>query len=159
MTSDSVSVEDMVLHMRKDELDLRRTVALADDHVGVLREATALLADEFKIVAAVDDGAKAVQSGLEFHPDIFILDICMPRLSGIQAAREMRRLGLSARLVFLTIQEDADYVEAARSLDASYVLKPRMHTDLPRAVRETLAGGIFLSRLSSSSSLAPVSDR
>jgi DNA-binding NarL/FixJ family response regulator len=134
-------------------------VALADDHIAVLQRVSTLLATEFEIVAAVEDGANAVQAGLDFRPDIFILDICMPGLSGIQAAGEMRRLGLSSKLVFLTIQEDADYLEAAQALGASYVLKSRMHSDLPLAVREALAGRIFVSRLSTPSSLAPVSDR
>jgi len=145
--------------MRTDEPDLRHTVALADDHISVQQSVSTLLANDYKIVAAVNDGEKAVRAGLEFCPDIFILDICMPRLSGIQAAREMRRLGLSVKLVFLTVQDDADYLEAAQALDASYVLKPRMHTDLPRAVREALAGRVFLSGLSGPQPFAPASDR
>jgi DNA-binding NarL/FixJ family response regulator len=74
-----------------------------------------------------------------------VLDIAMPGLDGIQAAREVRRLTLAARLIFLTVQEDADYMRAAHDLGASYVLKHRMHIDLPVAMKEALAGRMFVS--------------
>jgi DNA-binding NarL/FixJ family response regulator len=126
----------------------RYTVVLADDHDGIMRKVSDLLPDEFNIVAAVSDGAKAIEAALEFNPDIFILDICMPEFGGIQVAHEIKRLGLSGKCVFLTIQEDADYIEAARAIGASYVLKSRMHADLPLALEDTLAGRIFISQLS-----------
>ena len=121
------------------------TVVLADDHPRVLRAVGEILASEFDILAGVSDGIKVVQAALKFKPDILVLDIAMPGLDGIQAAREVRRLSLPARLVFLTIQEDADYMQAAHELGASYVLKHRMHIDLAVAIKETLAGRIFVS--------------
>jgi DNA-binding NarL/FixJ family response regulator len=119
---------------------------VADDHVSVLRSVSDLLAQEFDVLAAVCDGTKAIEAGVKFEPDIFILDIVMPGLSGIQAAREIRKLRRSAKLVFLTIQKDEQYVEAARALGASYVLKSRIYEDLLVALNETLAGRVFVSQ-------------
>jgi len=134
--------------MQTDGPTHRYTVVLADDHDGIIRKVSDLLTSEFNVVAAVSDGTKAVQAALEFKPDIFILDICMPGLDGIQVAREIKRLGLSGKCVFLTIQEDADYIEAARAIGASYVVKSRMHADLQLALEETLAGRTFISQRS-----------
>ena len=137
--------------MREIEIDPmpsvngRPTVVLADDHPRVLSTVGEILASEFDILAGVSDGIKAVQAAIKYKPDILVLDIAMPGLDGIQAAREVRRLTLPARLVFLTIQEDADYMRAAHDLGASYVLKHRMHIDLPTALKEALAGRMFVS--------------
>jgi len=100
-------------------------------------------------VAAVNDGAGAVQAAVDFTPDVVILDIAMPGVDGIHAARQMKQLGLTAKVIFLTVHEDADYVRAARAIGASYVRKPRMHVDLLLAIKEALAGRIFVSPSSS----------
>jgi DNA-binding NarL/FixJ family response regulator len=74
------------------------------------------------------------------HPDIIVLDITMPRLDGVEAARQLRSSHQPARLVFLTVHEDADYVRAA--LDAGglgYVVKTRLASDLLPAIRAALA--------------------
>jgi DNA-binding NarL/FixJ family response regulator len=128
-------------------LDRRPTVVLADDHPRVLSRVGELLANECDVVAGVSDGIKAVQAALKYKPDIVVLDIAMPGLDGIQAGRELRRLTLPmpARLIFLTVQEDADYIRAAHELGASYVVKRRMHIDLLLAVKEALAGRMFVS--------------
>jgi DNA-binding NarL/FixJ family response regulator len=125
--------------------DRKPTVVLADDHPRVLSTVGEILANEFDILAGVSDGIKVVQAALKYKPDILVLDIAMPGLDGIQAAREVKRLTLPARLIFLTVQEDPDYVRAAHDLGASYVLKHRMHIDLPHAIKETLAGRMFVS--------------
>ncbi len=74
-----------------------------------------------------------------------ILDVAMPNLTGIDAAREMRRRGLPVRIIFLTIQEDPEFIHAARELNASYVLKKKMRTDLLLALKEELVGRRFFS--------------
>jgi DNA-binding NarL/FixJ family response regulator len=126
----------------------RPTVVLADDHEGVLSRVREILSTDFTILAAVNDGSEVPLVALKHKPDILVLDIAMPGLDGIQAAREVRRLALPSKLIFLTVQEDADYVQAAQALGASYVLKPRMHIDLPLAIQESLAGRMFVSPLS-----------
>ena len=131
------------------------TVILADDHGAMLVRTQQILADEFRILATASDGLQAVRAAVKSPPDILVLDIGMPGLDGIQVGREIRRLGFDCKIVFLTVQEDDDYVDAARSLNASYVLKPRMHTDLLTAIEETLAGRIFVSPFSAVESTRP----
>jgi DNA-binding NarL/FixJ family response regulator len=123
----------------------RPTVILADDHDGILTVASTLLTGEFEIVATAADGASAVNAAVKLRPDLVILDVVMPGTGGIQAARQLQELGLTLGVVFLTVQEDTDYVDAAWKMGASYVLKPRMYSDLVTAVRETLAGRTFFS--------------
>ena len=122
------------------------TVVLADDHDKVLSEVAMLLRDEFEVVATVGDGAKAVQAVAVLNPDVVVLDIRMPGTDGIQAARRLRDLGCTPKLIFLTVQLDADSVEAACAMGACYVLKARMFSDLPTAIAEALAGRRFLSK-------------
>jgi len=69
----------------------------------------------------------------------------MPGTDGIQAAHQLKRLGSTSKVVFLTVQDDSDYVDAATAMGASYVLKPRMYSDLLTATREALAGRLFFS--------------
>ena len=80
------------------------------------------------------------------HPDVIVLDITMPRLDGIEEARQLRSSHQPARLVFLTAHEDADFVQAA--LDAGglgYVVKTRLASDLLTAIRAALANRPFIS--------------
>ena len=118
---------------------------LADDHAAMLRELTRLLQRDYEVVAAAADGDSAVEFAKEFKPDLMLLDIHMPRMGGIEAAQELRRLGYAGKVVFLTIERDPEYVSLATATGASYVLKSRMHRDLLTAIRETLAGNTFVS--------------
>ena len=95
----------------------RPRVLLADDHPAVLALTAAALADECLVVGRVSDGYELLAAAEGLHPDVIVLDITMPRLNGIEAARRLRRSNQSARLVFLTVHEDADYARAA--LDAA----------------------------------------
>jgi len=121
-------------------------VLLADDHPAVVAFAAAVLADECLVVARAGDGLELVAEAERLHPDVIVLDITMPRLDGIEAARQLRRSHQSARLVFLTVHEDADYARAA--LDAGglgYVIKTRLASDLLPAIRAALADRRFVS--------------
>jgi len=121
------------------------TVVLADDNGAVLTVTSMLLMGEFDVVATVVDGDDAIRVTNALQPDVVILDIAMPGTDGIAAARRLKTLGLDPRIIFLTIQEDSDYVQVALGLGASYVLKPRLHSDLLPAIRESLAGRVFIS--------------
>jgi DNA-binding NarL/FixJ family response regulator len=129
------------------------TVVLADDHLGMLAKVTEILGEEVRILARVRDGISSVRATREFKPDILLLDVAMPELNGIEAAREVRRCGLATSIIFLTVQHDADYIQIARGIGASYVLKSKMHTDLLHAIQEALVGRIF------ASSSAPAASR
>lgn len=125
----------------------RPKLILADDHSAMLRELMRLLQRDCEVVAAVADGDLAIQSAKELKPDLMVLDIHMPRMGGIEAARELRRLGCAVKIVFLTIERDPQFVSLATATGASYVLKSRMHRDLLTAIRETLAGNAFVSSI------------
>lgn len=125
------------------------TIVLADDHSGMLSKVSEILGDDFTVVAKVGDGIASIQAAVEFLPDILILDIAMPNMDGIQAAREVQRQGLKSKIIFLTVQEDPDYIQTAHEMGASFVLKPKLHTDLLVAIQEALCGRRFVSTISS----------
>ena len=124
----------------------RLRVLLADDHPAMLALTAEALASEYFVVGSVCDGRELLAETERLHPDVIVLDITMPRLDGIEAAYELRRSQRPARLVFLTVHEDADYARAA--LDAGglgYVVKTRLASDLLPAIRVALADRLFIS--------------
>jgi two-component system, NarL family, response regulator DesR len=120
-------------------------IILADDYPAMLAEVSRLLEREFEIVAAVPDGALAIEAVTDLKPDAVVLDIHMPGMSGIEAAQHLRHLGSSAKIIFLTIERDPEYVRLATAMSASYVIKARMPRDLLTAIKESLAGRLFVS--------------
>jgi CheY-like chemotaxis protein len=133
---------------RNDER--KPTVLLADDHALVLESASALLADDFEVVAAVTDGRQALDASLRLDPDVIVLDVAMPKLDGIQTARELKRVGSRAKIVFLSMHSADEYVVAAlRSGAQGYVLKTRIHSDLKSALDHALAKRFFVPSLTS----------
>ncbi|MGB8466994.1 MAG: response regulator transcription factor [Terrimicrobiaceae bacterium] len=124
----------------------RPRVLLADDHQGMLTLTADALAGEYLVVGSVGDGRELLAEAERLHPDVIVLDITMPQLDGIEAARQLMRSQRPARLVFLTVHEDADYARAA--LDAGglgYVVKTRLASDLLPAIRAALADQTFVS--------------
>lgn len=121
-------------------------VLLADDHSEMLNQTGNVLAAEFEIIGTVTNGVGLVKATAELDPDVVVLDISMPLMDGIEAAWHIQVLDCRAKVVFLTIHEDPDYVRAAiRSGGAGYVVKSRMATDLVAAIHEVLAGRRFVS--------------
>jgi DNA-binding NarL/FixJ family response regulator len=122
------------------------SILLADDKEEMRRTVTQLLEGEFHIVGVVENGERVLELALSLAPDVLVLDICMPGLSGIEAAIRLKESGSPARVIFLTVHEDADFLEAALSVGAlGYVLKPAVARDLLPAIRKALAGNIFVS--------------
>ena len=122
-------------------------VLLADDNDRILTVSSKLLGGDCEVVGTVCDGDSAVQAANQLRPDLVVLDISMPGTDGIQAARQLQKLELKPRIVFLTFQEDPDLVQIARTMGASYVVKARMYSDLLVAIKEALAGRVFVSRV------------
>ena len=120
-------------------------IVLADDNPLILQRASLLLKDNYEIAATASDGAQAVRLVHEVNPSVVVLDIAMPVMNGLQAARQLRNCKQPCGIVFLSVQEDLDYIEAACELNASYVVKKRMNSDLPVALEESLAGRVFVS--------------
>jgi DNA-binding NarL/FixJ family response regulator len=122
-------------------------ILLADDHAGVRELVEGMLQPTFEVIGAVDNGKALVETALRLQPDVIITDLSMPILSGIEAAKQLKQLGSRAKLVFLTVHSDPEFVRACLNVGAcGYIVKLRMDSDLLPAVREAFAGRIFLSR-------------
>ena len=117
----------------------RPRVVVADDHQAILDRVSNQLAGEFEIVAAVLDGQAALDAALVLTPDAVVLDISMPGLSGLEVAKHLSALPKPPRIVFLTVHEDPDFMNAAECAGASgYVFKRNLLTDLAAALRHAL---------------------
>jgi DNA-binding NarL/FixJ family response regulator len=112
----------------------------------MLVAAARLLEREFDVVQTVADGQALVENAGRLDPDLLVVDISMPVLNGLEAVRQLRAAGSQAKIVFLTVHDDGDYVRAAQETGAlGYVIKSRLASDLPFALREALAGRSFVS--------------
>ena len=122
-------------------------VILADDHALVRQGLKALLEREGVSVAGeASNGQEAVQLASAVRPDIAILDIGMPVLNGLDAAREVRKSSERTKPILLTRHDEDQYVtEALRAGVKGYVLKSQVATDLVNAIQQVWSGGIYLS--------------
>jgi len=126
--------------------DFLPRIVLADDQIELLQTVALLLVEDFDVVGAIDNGTAAVELSARLCPDVVVMDICMPTMSGIDAALRLREIGCAARIVFLTVHNDPDFVEAAFSAGASgYVLKQFLATDLIPAIWAALEGHAYVS--------------
>jgi DNA-binding NarL/FixJ family response regulator len=127
--------------------DIRTRVLLADDHV-VVRRGLRLVLDaepDLEVVAEAGDGAEAVAKGLEDDVDLAVLDVSMPRMTGIQAASELSRRRPELRLLMLSMHDNEQYFfEALKAGASGYVLKSAADRDLVEACRATMRGEPFI---------------
>ncbi len=124
------------------------TIILADDNSAVLAHVSKMLEKEkdYKVVAAISDGAAVVRECLRLKSDVIILDISIGGVSGVDIARQLRDSGCNARIIFLTVHEDADYMNAAIGAGGSaYVVKSRLSLDLFHAIEAVRANKLFVS--------------
>jgi len=134
----------------------RARVLVADDHQPVLDRVVKTLAREFCVVAAVGDGEQLVAAEAALEPDVLVIDVCMPRMNGLEAAAVIRRRGSQVPVVYLTACEEAETIEAAWETGAlGYVIKGALATDLLPAVRAALEGRRFVSSLAGPASTPP----
>ncbi len=124
----------------------RIRMLLADDHPAMLAQVESLLKDEFDVIGNVTDGQALLEAAAELQPSVMIVDISMPIVDGIEAVRRLRAGGNTAKIVFLTVHEDADFANAALEAGGDgYVVKSRLATDLIGAIRDVIAGRQFVS--------------
>jgi len=122
-------------------------IVLADDHVLVRQGLKSLLEREhFQVMAEASDGQDAVRLVETHQPDIAILDISMPTLNGIDAARGLSRSVPKTKVILLTQHEEEQYIhEALEAGVKGYVLKNQVANDLIQAIRQVGRGEFYLS--------------
>lgn len=126
----------------------RPRLLLADDHKIVVEGLRGLLEPEFELVGTVGDGRALVAAAEKLRPDVIVADISMPSLNGIEAARQLRKAGSEAKIVFLTMHPDVTYATRAFEAGASgYVLKHSAPAELVTAIREALKGRTYVTSM------------
>ena len=121
-------------------------VLLADDHQIILDTESQILASEFHIVGTVRNGAAVLVAAAELDPDVITLDITMPEVDGLEVARRLKASGTRAKIVFLTVHEDPDFIREALNVGAlGYIVKATMASDLTRSLHAVLKGQPFIS--------------
>jgi len=123
-------------------------VLLADDHTLLLGAFEKLLSGECDIVGQVGDGRALIAAAEAQRPDVVVLDISMPLLNGLEAGRHLKQRFPDIKLVYLTMNEDADLAAEAFRIGASaYLLKRSAASELPLAIREVVQGRTYITPL------------
>ena len=124
----------------------KATVLLADDHKIVAEGLKSFLESQFEIIGIVENGRELLEKTQQLHPDVIVVDVSMPLLNGIDAVREIKKIGLDAKVVFLTMHRDAMYAKEAFEIGASgFVLKHAAPSELISAFQEALKGNTYIS--------------
>ena len=120
-------------------------ILLVDDHTILVESLRKLLESEFDIVGSAGDGRTMVEMALELQPDIVLLDVTMPILNGLEAARRLKAKAPEISIIFLTMNEDRDLAaEALRIGAAGYVLKKSAASEVRQAIKAALSGDTFV---------------
>jgi DNA-binding NarL/FixJ family response regulator len=120
-------------------------ILIADDHQILAEGLRGLLVPEFEVVGVVADGRELLAAAQKHLPDVIVADVTMPSLNGIEAAVQLRDMGLKAKVVFLTMHRDVAYARRAMEAGAAgYVLKHSVSSELVTAVREALRGKTYV---------------
>ena len=123
-------------------------ILLADDHTFVLEGFKKLLDEHGELVGSVEDGRALVEAAADLQPDLVILDISMPRLNGIEAAKKLKKQLPGVKLIFVTMHADTAYVNEAFKAGASgYLLKRSAATELVQAVQSVMGDDFYVTPL------------
>jgi DNA-binding NarL/FixJ family response regulator len=140
------SITEETLTASKELLVGAVRILLVDDQEEVRLAIANLLEAKFDIIGTAENGQDAVDLVPVLSPDVLVLDICMPLLNGIEVAAQLRKSGSASKIVFLTVNEDPEFVDAALSTGAlGYVLKGSAGDDLIPAIYQALEGKRFIS--------------
>ncbi len=124
----------------------RPRIMIADDHTLVAEACKKLLEADYDVVATVGDGRALVRVAATLKPQVIVIDVGMPLLNGLDAGQQIKQLLRSVKLVYLTMNQDADLAaEAFRRGASAYLLKTCAASELAIAVREVLKGKSYLS--------------
>jgi DNA-binding NarL/FixJ family response regulator len=123
-------------------------VLLVDDNDAMLVRAAAALTKCCAVVGSVKDGNSALAAADALNPEVIVVDISMPGMTGLELAHRLRQSGSKAAIVFLTVHEEVEFVVAAQAAGGiGYVVKRRLNADLAPAVCEARAGRPFVSSI------------
>jgi DNA-binding NarL/FixJ family response regulator len=119
---------------------------IVEDHEDLRALLRSLLENETQcvVIGEASDGLKAVQIAQEVQPDLILLDLALPKLNGMEAARRIRKISPHSKIVFLSQEPDPEIVESALRIGAGYLLKSDAK-ELPAAVHAVLEGRKFVS--------------
>jgi|SRR5271166_6191551 len=139
---------------------MKARVLLADDHSITLSGMRSVIGQEHELIGAVADGRTLVSEALRLRPQLIILDISMPMLNGIEAARKIHQVWPQAKFLFISMHSNAMYVREAMSTGASgYILKSSAAEELLPAIQTILSGGVYVSRSLGPGAVETVSSR
>ncbi|WP_446745700.1 response regulator [Silvibacterium acidisoli] len=141
-------------------LQRKKTLLIADDHPLMAEGIARLLAGEYEIIGLSSNGRQLLTDAVALKPDMIVLDISMPDLNGIEAARRLREIDPAVKLIFVTQQLDPQYLKAAFRAGASaYVVKQSVSKELILAVRQVAMGMCYVTPfLEEAVGFAPVSE-
>ena len=120
-------------------------ILLVDDHAILVESLKKLLEGEFDIVGSAGDGRTMIEMALELNPDVVLLDLTLPVLNGLEAARRLKKRASEIVIIFLTMNEDRELAaEALRIGAAGYVLKKSAASEVRQAIKAGLSGHTFV---------------
>jgi DNA-binding NarL/FixJ family response regulator len=123
----------------------RPSVLLADDHRMLLDALRQVLEPRYEVVGMVSDGRALLEGAVELRPEVIVLDIAMPQLNGLDAARHLKRTMPEVKLIFMTMNEEPDLVgEAFRAGASGFLLKRAAAFELTDAIDKVLKGGSYV---------------
>jgi len=123
----------------------RPRLLLADDHTIVLEGITRLLQGEYDLLPPASDGQLLVETAVRTNPDVIVVDISMPILNGIEAIRQIRKKGVKAKVIFLSMHADIEWATEALAVGASgYVIKQSAADELSHAIQEALRNRTYI---------------
>lgn len=138
----------------------RPTILMADDHSIMLAGLRKLVEEECDVVGAVEDGRALVEAAQRLQPDVILLDISMPLLNGLDAARQLKKLVPRAKLIVLTMHASSTYAtEAFKAGVSAYLLKRSAASELLQAIRVVLQEQLYITPLVTRDMLVSVLQR
>jgi DNA-binding NarL/FixJ family response regulator len=130
---------------------------LADDHTLVLEGLKKILESDFELAGAAENGRDLLRLAEELKPDVVLLDISMPQLNGIDACKQLLKSSPQAKVIFVTMHADSDYVsEAFRAGASGYLLKRSAASELVNAIHEVMKGRYYVTPLVTREALGPL---
>jgi DNA-binding NarL/FixJ family response regulator len=135
-----------VLHEMERDIVAHPSLLLVDDNPALLETLVEMLEPAYQVAAALCNGASVVEEVTVLSPDLVILDVSLGDLNGFEVARRLRDSDSTVKIIFLSVHEDIDFVNAAFDLGAAgYVFKSRIAADLLKAIDLVFSGGRFAS--------------